>query len=148
MSERRLETPRPSSPVFVRTYDLLLWLIRATTKFPRSQRFVLARTVQWTILQLQERLIEAGLLDKQNPLVALDKLNQADVLLVKLRFYLRLCHDLTLLSDGQYAHGSGMMDEVGRLLGGWIKKLRSTQGSLAQGKLEDVASSAVWPALI
>ena len=45
-------------------------------------------------------------------------------MLVKLRFYLRLCHDLDLLSDGQYAHVAGMVDEVGRLLGGWMKKVR------------------------
>jgi hypothetical protein len=128
----------------VRTYDLLRWLIQATTKFPRSQRFVLARTVQWTALQLQERLIEAALLGKRDPAAALDRLNRADVLLVKLRFYLRLCHDLTFLADGQYAHVSAMVDEVGRLLGGWIKKQRPA----AQGKLQDVAPPADWPALI
>jgi hypothetical protein len=133
----------------VRTYDLLLWLVRATLKFPRSQRFVLARTVQWTVLQFHERLIEAALLSKRDPAAAFDRLNQADVLLVKLRFYLRLCHDLALLSDGQYAHVSGMVDEVGRLLGAWIKKARpAAHGRPAQGELQDVTLSSAWQALI
>ncbi len=49
------------SPIFTKTYDLLLWLIPATTKFPRELRFVLARAVQETALRFQETLIEAGL---------------------------------------------------------------------------------------
>jgi hypothetical protein len=106
------------SPIFVRTYDLLRWLIPATIKFPRSQRFVLARMVQWTALQFQERLIEAAL--GQEPKT---RLAEADVLLTKLRFYLRLCWDLELLKEGQYAHVAEMVAEVGRLLGGWQKKV-------------------------
>jgi hypothetical protein len=43
-----------------------------------------------------------------------------------LAVYLRLCHDLELLSLGQYAHVSKMVGEVGRLLGGWQKKLTET----------------------
>lgn len=111
------------SPVFVRTYDLLRWLIPATVKFPRSQRFVLARMVQWTALQFQERLIEAAL--GQEPKA---RLAEADVLLTKLRFYLRLCCDLELFNEGQYAHGAEMVAEVGRLLGGWLKKERGGGG--------------------
>src|SRR5690606_17474015 len=34
--------PRPQSPLFVKTYDFLLWLLPITLKFPKSQRFLLA----------------------------------------------------------------------------------------------------------
>jgi len=106
------------SPIFARTYDLLRWLLPVTVKFPRQQRFVLAEAVQRTALDFQERLIEAGL--TQNPISILQ---QADVSLMKLRFYLRLCRDLELLSLGQYEHVSRMIGEIGKLLGGWIKKV-------------------------
>jgi hypothetical protein len=132
------------SPIFTRTYDLLKWLIQASAKFPRSQRFVLARTVQWTVLQFQERLIEAGMLDKNDATTALERLEQADLLLVKLRFYLRLCHDLNLISDGQYGHVAAMVDEVGRLLGGWMKKLRPrARGTAAHGAPDAVQTALV-----
>jgi hypothetical protein len=132
------------SPIFTRTYDLLKWLIQATAKFPRSQRFVLARTVQGTVLQFQERLIEAGMLDKNDAITALDRLEQADLLLVKLRFYLRLCHDLNLISDGQYGHVAAMVDQVGRLLGAWMKKLRPrARGAAAQGAPDAVQAALV-----
>jgi len=108
------------SPIFTRTYDLLRWLIPTTVKFPRQHRFVLARAVQETALQFQERLIEAGRASDRLP-----KLQQADTDLTKLRFYLRLCHDLQLMSTGQYGHVTRMVSEVGRLLGGWIKSVSS-----------------------
>ena len=106
------------SPIFTRTYDLLRWLLPLTVKFPRQQRFVLAGSLQRTALLFQEQLIEAAY--SPEPLLCL---RQADVTLTKLRFYLRLCRDLELLSLGQYAHVSRMVSEVGRLLGGWQKSL-------------------------
>lgn len=104
------------SPIFTRTYDLLLWLLPATIRFPRQQRFVLAEALQRTALDFQEWLIEANLAGETRP-----ALRQADVSLTKLRFYLRLCRDLELLSLGQYEHVGRMVSEIGRLLGGWMK---------------------------
>src|SRR3989304_1055793 len=104
------------SPIFTRTYDLVRWLIPATVKFPRQQRFVLAEAVQRTVLNLQEQLIEAAHQAQPRP-----ALQQADITLTKLRFYLRLCRDLELFSTGQYEHVARMVNEVGRLLGGWLK---------------------------
>ena len=107
------------SPIFARTHDLVLWLLQRSESFPRSQRFVLTKRVQDAALDFQEKLIEAVLGRKED---LRDRLAEADVELGKLRFYLRLCHELTWLSTGQYAHVSGMVSEVGRLLGGWQKK--------------------------
>jgi hypothetical protein len=106
------------SPIFTRTYDLLRWLIPMTIKFPRSQRFVLAEAVQRTALRFHERIIEAAHAAEPLPV-----LHQADVDLTKLRVYLRLCCDLKLMSTGQYGHAAKMVDETGRLLGGWIKSV-------------------------
>jgi len=108
------------SPIFARTYDLLLWLIPQTLKFPREHRFTMAQRVQDVALDFQERIIEAGLSDDQRQD---DYLARADVDLTKLRLYLRLCKDLQLLSLGQYEHVSRMLVEIGKLLGGWRKKL-------------------------
>ena len=106
------------SPLFAKTYDLLLWLMQATTKFPREQRFVMARAIQETALRFQERLIEAGVGRGRARSRALA---QADIELTKLRFYLRLCKDMELLKLNQYRHAAEMVSEVGRLLGGWRK---------------------------
>ena len=49
-------------------------------------------------------------------------LRQADVELDRLRYTVRLCRDLELLSQKQYRHASGLLAEVGRLLGTWLKR--------------------------
>ncbi len=109
------------SPIFTKTYDMVRWLIPQTIKFPRQQRFVLAGNVQQTALRLQEQLIAASYADEPLP-----ALRQADVTLATLRVYLRLCRDLQLLKFNQYEHVSRMVNEVGRLLGGWIKSTKKT----------------------
>lgn len=108
------------SPIFSKTYDLLTWLIPTTIKFPREHRFVLARVVQETALKFQECLIEAGLGRGRSRQTALA---EADVCLAKLRFYLRLCHDIHLISSRQYQHVAEMVSEVGKLLGGWRQSI-------------------------
>lgn len=104
------------SPLLVKTYDFLQWLLPVTEKFPRSQRFVLAQRLQQAAFCFFERLIEAR---RTRPNDAL--LKQADVELEKVRLYLRLSHDLGPLGAKQYRLGSQMTTEMGRLLGGWQK---------------------------
>jgi cytosine/adenosine deaminase-related metal-dependent hydrolase len=109
------------SPIFTRTYDLLRWLIPLTVKFPRTHRFVLAARVQETALRFQERLIEAGRTSQPVRILA-----EADTDLAKLRLYMRLCRDLQLIAFNQYEHGQRLVDEVGRLMGGWRNKVESS----------------------
>ena len=105
------------SPLFTRSYDLLRWLLPVAIGFPRSHRFVLAERIQRQALDFHEYLIAAAKADSPTA-----QLRQADLALERLRFQLRLAHDLELLSHGQYRHGAELLAETGRLLGGWIKK--------------------------
>lgn len=112
------------SPAFTRCYDLLRWLIPTTEKFPRSQRFVLARALNDAALRLHERLAEAV-----HGQQALDSLAQADVELTKLRTYLRLSYDLGILGLGSYEHGARMVAEIGKFVGGWRRRLDKSGGA-------------------
>ncbi len=112
------------SPIFTRTYDLLRWLIPLTVKFPRQQRFVMAVKLQRVAFKFHDQIIKAAYSPEPLP-----RLKKADIMLVKLRHYLRLSRDLELISLGQYAHGIRMVSEVGRLLGGWQKSLGENPGS-------------------
>jgi four helix bundle protein len=114
------------SPIFARTHDLVLWLLARAESFPRSQRFVLTKRLQDAALDFQEKLVEASLGRRGDQA---RRLVEADVELGKLRFYLRLCHEMGWLSTGQYGHASRMATEVGRLLGGWMKKAAPSGGT-------------------
>lgn len=112
------------SPIFARVHDLLVWLIPRTMRFPREQRFVLAKRLQDKAFDLQERLLAAT---RSRGQAEQKVLAEADVILAQLRYHLRLAHELTLFSTQQYAHVAGLVNEIGRLLGAWLKKAAPVQ---------------------
>ena len=117
----------PESPIFVRTYDMLLWLVPRTLKFPREYRFSLVQRIQEAGHSLQKALVEATVAPDAPQEGAM--LRRADVELSLLRFNLRLSHDLEVLDDRGYEHVTQMLTEIGRLLGGWQKKNRQRMGT-------------------
>ncbi len=108
--------PGGEMPIFVRTFDLLAWLLPVSNHFPRAHRHTVTHRLLGTAFDLRERLEEANL---RRGHARLERLDQADEALARLRVYLRLTHKLGWLSAGQYEHVSAMTVEVGRLLGGW-----------------------------
>jgi four helix bundle protein len=120
----------PDSPIFVHTYDLLLWLVPRTLKFPREHRFGLAQRIQGAAFALQRAFVEAALAD--GPQQKRDALHRADVELSELRLNVRLSHDLRLLDDSGYRHVSQMLREVGNLLGGWQRSSQRQLGTEGQ----------------
>ena len=109
---------------FVKTQVFLVWVLEHTQRFPKTQRFVMAKRVQDAILDFQECLVVA--VKSKEPLKSL---HEADVNLEKLRRHIRICVDLKLLSMRQYEYAAVQMVELGKLLGGWIGSLRTGRRS-------------------
>ncbi len=107
------------SPLFVRTHDFLLWLLPQVQKFPRPYRFTLTERIQRKAMDFQDLIVSAG---KAQGGERKAFLMQADTALEQLRFWLRFGRELELLTAGQYEHAARMLVEMGRLLGGWIKR--------------------------
>jgi hypothetical protein len=53
------ENTRKQSPIFSKTTDFLLWLLQHTEKFPKSERFRMAKRLEDTAFGFYELLIEA-----------------------------------------------------------------------------------------
>lgn len=107
------------SPLFVRTYDFLLWIVPHVQKFPRQYRFGLGERIQRLSLDFQDSIVAGG---KTGGSERRDWLRRADIQLEQLRVWLRLARDLQLLSIQQHEHAARLLAEIGRLLGGWIKQ--------------------------
>jgi hypothetical protein len=118
----------PDSPVFARCDELVLWVLRATVRYPRHYRAALGKATQEAVLLLQRSLVAAARRkDKRQALQA------ADEALHELRLLLRQGQALGLLSPGQHEHAARLTDEVGRLIGGWRKQ----QGQARRGELPE-----------
>jgi hypothetical protein len=112
---------RKQSPMFVKTYDLLLWLLGRTARFPKNERFRMARRVEESAFAFYDLILQAGRLGNERARDKRRLLLQADLELDRLRLTVRLCQDLKLLSFEQYAYCAERLVEIGRLLGGWLK---------------------------
>jgi hypothetical protein len=112
---------RKQSPIFVKTYDLLLWLLERTARFPRHERFRMARRLEESAFAFYDLLLQAGRLGDERARDKRRLLLQADLELDRLRLHVRMCQDLKLLSFKQYTHCAERLVEIGRLLGGWLK---------------------------
>ncbi|MDP2652207.1 MAG: diversity-generating retroelement protein Avd [bacterium] len=99
-----------------KTYELILWLYPVVNRFPKSQRFVLGQHIENTLLDMLENIIAANQTRDKTP-----HLKHVSVDLDKLRLLVRLAKDLKFMSIKKYAFAAERINEVGRMLGGWIK---------------------------
>lgn len=102
--------------IFVKTYDLLQYLHREIAKFPKSEKPVLGRRIYDSLVQILEYIITAN-----ETSIKGSYLKKASVELEKLRIFTRLACDFHLFSIKKYGVVCKRIDEIGRMLGGWIK---------------------------
>lgn len=92
------------------------WLLEHTAKFPRHERFRLAKRIDDTLFDFHACLVCAS---HSN---AKENLSSADNYLNLLRAYLRIAVELRYTTPKQYQHAAEHTNELGKLLGGWMKK--------------------------
>jgi hypothetical protein len=74
------------SPIFVKSFETVLWLLEHTAKFPKHQRFVMAKRIEDAALSFQDELVLAT--KTETPL---ENLRWADYHLQRPRVSARLC---------------------------------------------------------
>ena len=102
--------------IFEKTYQLILWLYPTVRKFPKAQRFVLGQQIENVSLDILRGIIRANAARAKLPI-----LYNVSIDLDTLRILLRLSKDLKFISVRQYGFAAERVNEVGKLLGGWIR---------------------------
>ncbi|MDD5116378.1 MAG: diversity-generating retroelement protein Avd [Candidatus Omnitrophica bacterium] len=102
--------------IFAKVYDSILYLHREIAGFPKSEKPVLGKRIYDSLLQVLSYIITANEEIDKNP-----PLKSASIELEKLRIFIRLSFDLHLINIKKYAFACQKIDEIGRMLGGWIK---------------------------
>ena len=107
---------RRTGPALEAMYQFMLWLVPTVEKFPRSQKFVLGDRIQDAALGVMDSLIAATYTKARDAMLA-----QANVGLERLRYFMRMSMELRLIDMRRYEHAARCLDDVGRMVGGWIK---------------------------
>ena len=105
-------------------YQFLAWLLPTVEKLPRSHKFTLGDRIENVALNVLEALIDATYTRDRA-----DALRRGNLGIEKLRFLIRLAADLRLLDRRRYEHAARMLDDTGRLIGGWMKAHRDVSSS-------------------
>ncbi|MDD5751873.1 MAG: diversity-generating retroelement protein Avd [Candidatus Peribacteraceae bacterium] len=114
--------PRNLAPVILKHYDFVLWLLPHLSKFPRDQKFLLGDRIELITLDILGHLMTANYSSARRR----ESLTLANLELDKLRILARLCKDLNLFSAKAYGYQAGAVDEIGRMIGGWLRSQAGT----------------------
>ena len=102
--------------IFQKAYDLTLRFFRETHAFPREHKYSLGQQMKDMSLALLDAIMEANGAHDKKP-----ALEVASLRLERLRVYTRLAYDLKVIGMHKYEVLSKHSDEIGRMLGGWMK---------------------------
>ena len=102
--------------ILQKTFDMMEYAYRALAQFPKGEKFALATDMKHCMDTIMERIIEAN-----KKYYKKTTLQELDVEVEKLKAYIRLSYKLGFLPPKKYELWSGLVVEIGRMVGGWIK---------------------------
>jgi len=106
-------------PAYTKAFDLCVWLLGRTAKFPASYRVCLAPRLDALALDLVLTLRRAAESRDCAP-----HLRHADELLADLRVLLRIAYAVKAFRGVKsYRYASAASDEIVRMVRGWLKSL-------------------------
>ena len=108
-------------PIFKKSYDLYRVLHDYRRLVPKQDRFTLFGRVDNTALDVIEGILLASGQQKAAKLPALERVSSK---LNMLRVFIRLMKDTKAIDPKKYVAIESSIDEIGRMLGGWIRSVR------------------------
>lgn len=107
-------------PIFKKAYELYKQFHAIRAKASKQDRHTIFQKSENTLLDLIESILEASQLSKIEKLSALKK---ASIKLSFIRVFIRLMKDVKSIDLKTYTTLEENIDEIGRMLGGWIKSI-------------------------
>ena len=104
--------------ILQKTFDMMKYAYPALAQFPKGEKFALVVDIKRCMDVMLERIIEAN-----KKYYKKTTLQELDVEVEKLKAYVRLSYNLGFLPPKKYEHWSGLVVEIGRMVGGWIKSV-------------------------
>lgn len=108
-------------PIFKKTYDLYKTFYGYRETVSKQDRYTLWQRCENLILDILKNILEASHLLKTEKLPVL---RQTSLKLNLLRVFLRLCKEVKAIDNKKYVLLQEKIDEIGRMLGGWIKSTK------------------------
>lgn len=106
----------PDIPIFTKLYELYKTLSVILPSFPKTQRYTLGQRLENTVIDILELLFAIPNSPTKSTI-----LEQMSIKLDLLKVLLRLAKDTQSISANKYVELQTMLQEIGKMLGGWIR---------------------------
>lgn len=111
-------------PILKKTIDLYKLYYGFAELFPKKDKYTIGATCERYIVEILEILLQAGYLPKEGKLPLIKTAsNKFDMLKV----FVRLLRELNIIDQKKYLVLQTIIQEIGRMFGGWIKSLTNIQ---------------------
>lgn len=108
-------------PIFKKTYDLYRTFYGYRASIPKQDRYTIWQKCEELLLQVLEGILFASQTPKAEKLPYLER---TSVKLNFLRVFIRLMKDVKAIDTKKYIATEASLDEIGRMLGGWIRSTK------------------------
>lgn len=108
-------------PIFKKTYDLYRTFYSYRTDISKQDRYTIWQRCENCMLDILEGILLASQSAKPEKLPILEK---ASLKLNLLRVFVRLMKDVKAIDNKKYVSLEADVDEIGRMLGGWIRSTK------------------------
>ena len=108
-------------PIFKKTYELYKTFYGFRNVIPKQDRYTLWQRCENLILDILENILWASQLPKGEKTPILEK---TSLRLNFLRVFIRLSKETKMLDNKKYVLLQESVDEIGRMLGGWLRSIR------------------------
>lgn len=105
-------------PILKKSYDLYKLFHECRKTVPKQDRYTIWERSENSILDTLECFLEAGYTRQGNKVMLLEK---GSTKLNLFRFLIRLMKDTKSLDTKKYLALQVLIDEIGRMLGGWLR---------------------------
>jgi four helix bundle protein len=121
--QTKAATPKSAElSIVTKTFDMAKYAYPALAQFPKSEKFSIVADIKRCIDDIIGLEIAA-----QKKYFKKTTLQDLDIELTKLRYYIRLSMELGFLTVKKYEVWSEKLTELGKMLGGWIKSVNASK---------------------
>jgi len=108
-------------PILKKSYDLYKEFYKLRLVVPKQDRYILWQKCESTLITVLEGILLAS---QQSRIEKLSTLEKTSVKLNFLKVCVRLMKDVKAISPKTYILIEAELDEIGKMLGGWIKSTK------------------------
>jgi hypothetical protein len=105
-------------PIFKKAYDLYKTCYGYRADVPRQDKYAIWQRSEDAMIDIIENILFASQTKQAEKVPILER---ASVKLNLLRVFVRLMKETKVIDGKKYVALQGIIDEIGRMLGGWIK---------------------------